>query len=585
MTFIFIVALGYFLYRLSERVEVLETKIKELGKTPGVGYEAAPAEPYVSPVEPHVAPVVSVAAPMEPMMPAPIEEVLRPIASIDPVGESAFMEWIKKDFFVKLGALLVLLPVVWFLTQLVKNGVIGPVGQVSIGLLTGVALMWFGLRRSATFPHQGGIFTVLGSTIILITVFIGREVYFLFTPLSALVVMALSVMFVSYVAILYRSPNLALASILLGAIVPFLTGAESSNTLMLFTYLTLLVLGGLWILTRMESPYLLLSTLGVVYLYSMPYLAGDAAAAELSLVAVFAFLFTLIFFLSALSSLLNRAGGKPQIAELLVAAGSALYVAIMIQGAIDASWHSLLFTAWALVFAFGSYLLFIHTKNTTAFYVYGATAMGFLAAATAAELEGPVLYIMLTLEIAALVLMAVRYLGHGQASSVAWLLIFPIIYAVDSFDSSAWSTGIFHEDFVVVTLVTTVLAVVSYSLYQAAVRENEEPSKVVLVLGVVAGMQTMAIIWLTAEAYLPSAQAIMVSLLIYLVTGLASYIEGVSRGSDVLHKIGIVLIGLVVLRLMTVDVWQMEITNRIITFLLVGVLLISTAFIKKLQNK
>ena len=76
----------------------------------------------------------------------------------------------------------------------------------------------------------------------------------------------------------------------------------------------------------------------------------------------------------------------------------------------------------------------------------------------------------------------------------------------------------------------------------------------------------------------------MVALLIYLITGLTLYIEGRSMGSQGLKIAGAALIAIVVGRLLLVEVWAMTITGRIIIFTIVGVVLISTAFIKKLNT-
>jgi len=37
-------------------------------------------------------------------------------------------------------------------------------------------------------------------------------------------------------------------------------------------------------------------------------------------------------------------------------------------------------------------------------------------------------------------------------------------------------------------------------------------------------------------------------------------------------------------RLLLIDVWQMEVAGRIVTFLLIGLVLISSGFIKKLNQ-
>jgi uncharacterized membrane protein len=68
---------------------------------------------------------------------------------------------------------------------------------------------------------------------------------------------------------------------------------------------------------------------------------------------------------------------------------------------------------------------------------------------------------------------------------------------------------------------------------------------------------------------------------VYTVLGLILFIKGRTGDRKTTLTAGGVLLGFVVLRLLLIDVWQMELFGRVVTFAAIGVLLVSTAFIKK----
>ena len=87
---------------------------------------------------------------------------------------------------------------------------------------------------------------VLGSTVILLTLFAAREMYD-FPPLTTLSVMFLSTAFVAIASVKYNRRSLALASLILAGVAPLLTNSPSNNYVALFSYLLVVTLGAIWI--------------------------------------------------------------------------------------------------------------------------------------------------------------------------------------------------------------------------------------------------------------------------------------------------------------------------------------------------
>ena len=179
--------------RLENRVEQLEKETR----TASVHSSSAPVPPAPGTVPP-----------------PPHAEVLTTPAGVQyhqtsPPQHNPFAEWVKEDFMVKLGAFLLLLALGWFVSYAFANDWIGPVGRITLGLLIGVAFLCAGVWRIKKYIHQGGIFTVLGATTVLLTIFAARELYDFFTPLSALALMFGTVVFVAFVSVRYNSQALA----------------------------------------------------------------------------------------------------------------------------------------------------------------------------------------------------------------------------------------------------------------------------------------------------------------------------------------------------------------------------------------
>ena len=78
--------------------------------------------------------------------------------------------------------------------------------------------------------------------------------------------------------------------------------------------------------------------------------------------------------------------------------------------------------------------------------------------------------------------------------------------------------------------------------------------------------------------------AIIIALTIYTIIGLYFYLTGVFKNISVFKVAGGILLGLVILRLFPLA-WELELVGRVIVFALIGILLMSTAFIGKINSK
>lgn len=553
-----------------KRIDDLESRLRHLE-------EGRPVAPR---------PTASAAAAVQPTA-TPTPQYRTPVAPLSndyPQGEPGFdvFSWLAQDFLVKLGAFLLLLAFGWFVSYAFMNDWIGPAGRIALGLLAGSAFLAVGVWRIEQYRHQGGIFTVLGSATVLLTVFAAREIYDFFTPATALAIMFLSVVFVTFVAVRYQSQALALSGLVLGAIAPFFTNADP-NVVSLFSYALVLVLGSLWVQRWLGAVGLSIAAFLIVVAYGLPYLIG-LSANDQTMALLFAFVFTMIFFVSNTISILLRPDADARYVQTLLAAGTGLYLIAWVYAAADPVWHSLLFVMWMLVFAVGAFTVYLRTGHVAPFYIYGAISIGLLAAATAAELSGPFLTIAYCVQILALMAVTTLYVREKEVvSKIAWLFAGPILLSFGHIASRSWSDGFLHADFfALITLLFTLLAAGQIIIELRAPEEANKNDDATALL-IAAAVYGVVIVWLTTHSIFSDGVATTVSLFVYTIAGLIAYFHGRNIGRDIISQCGVVMLTLVVARLLLVDVWSMELVGKIITFFGVGILLISTAFIRRRQ--
>lgn len=493
-----------------------------------------------------------------------------------------FVDWLKEDWLMKLGALLLLIGFGWFATYAFLNNWIGPFGRIALGIIAGSLILALGWWRIQKYLHQGGVFIVLGSTTILLTIFAAREIYNFFTPMSALAVMFLSTAFVAYASVKYNSRSLSLSSLVLAGLAPLLTNSPATDYIGLFSYLLVVILGAVWIVKITGQRELTAAALILVSFYSAPHLIGFTSS-DKGLLLIFAYAFAAVFFLTNSFGLL-KLQGKDILPDLYIAVFNGLFLLAWITGAAEDEWKSLIIVSWMTVFSVGAFMIMKITGRREPFYIYSCVGIAMLAAATAAELDGAALTIAFTIESAVIAYLAYYFLHDARiALRTCLLLIGPMLMSLGSLSSYSWRIRVFNEDFFVLLTVSAAVSSLGYFFYlrsraDGAAGEVRQFSSALMVLG---SIWAYILLWLSLHSAIPKNNdaATMICLIIYTLIGLSAYYIGVMRDGKVLKLYGGIMLGFVVGRMLLVEVWNMELTGKIITFFAIGTLLTGTAFL------
>jgi hypothetical protein len=577
MLFIVLSVVVILFWILNNKLNNLERRINFLSQSSprGIGSQVSPDDVSVSPVTP----IPSRSASMYG------NQYIDNNIQNEKELPNKFIEWIKEDFLVKVGGLLIIIAIGWFVSYAFANNWIGPVGRITLGLLLGVSIMSFGVWRMNHYKEQGGVFTAIGGAIIIMSLFAAREIYDFFTPASALGLMFLTVVFMALASVRYNLQSLAFATLILGSLAPVLTNSPSPDAAGLFSYLMVLTLGTLWVVYQTGWTKFTLASLLVTSLYSLPFLFDSSA--DQGVVMMFTFTFVGIYFIANLVSLIRRRENSSEHlpTHIVTAIITAVFLFFWIESTAVQEWKSLLYVTWALVFSVGAYLVYVYTANRVAFYLYGAVALGLIGIATAAELDGPALTIAFILEISLLIFVAGRLKATADTMEhLLLLMILPFALSLESLVSSDWRDAVMHGDFAVLLLAFLAFASLGLLVQDYRPEENHQLNGGSRILLSVAGFYGVSLVWLITHAVMVYDTATTVSLIIYTVLGLVFYALGKRAHLSYLQSIGGVLIGGVIFRLLLIDVWGMELEGRIITFLIIGALLISTAFMGKKQK-
>lgn len=510
-------------------------------------------------------------------------EVGVPIAKTTEIEQpslfDAFGRWVKEDWLMKLGALLLLIGFGWLVRYAFLNNWVGPAGRITLGIVCGVLFLACGWWRIQKFVSQGSVFLALGSGIVLLSIFGARFLYDFFTPFSALLVMFLSVVFVALASVRFRVRSLSLVSLALCGVVPLLTHAPTVDYVGLFFYLLVVVIGATWIVALTGWRILTPASLLLVSFYSAQHFTGFISK-DNDVLLLFAYAFTAVFFLTHVLGSIHSSEEDPK-ADAITAGGIGFFLLAWVMSSAPAEWQSLILVAWMIVFSVGAFFIFKTTAKRVPFFSYAAVSVMLLASATALELDGAWLTIAYIIESACVSLVIYTALRDTKlALHSTWLLIGPAILSLQSINAKEWRYEVLHEHFFVLLLFGSVLC--GLGMFFARRTEEERvtdhiESALLLIFG---SIYYYALLWLSLHAGLQNDDtAVMIALAVYTIVGIVCYFYRETDQSNHLRAYGGVLLGLVVARLLMVDVWNMALTGRITTFFLIGILLISTAFL------
>ena len=322
-----------------------------------------PAPAYTPPPPPAPAPAPAFAReekevpPAEPSLQEKTARALRRIWNwiiINEEFQPAGVSWefaVATTWLVRLGAIILVTGIGFFLKYSIDHGFIGPHARVLLSTFTGIAMVAVGTRLLGKTYHLLGQGLLGGGFAVLyFSCFASYSFYHLIGPLPAFALMALVTACAGLFAVRFNSLLVAVLGILGGYSTPLLLSTGEKNFPGLFGYLLLLGVGVLGISRRRQWP--LLNYLAMLLTYGLATLAMASDYTSEDFLSVMPFLVGFFLLFTAAMFLYNLVSGeKATLLEILgtMANGAAFFT--LGHGAISTSYSSRAVAVLALALA------------------------------------------------------------------------------------------------------------------------------------------------------------------------------------------------------------------------------------------
>lgn len=152
-------------------------------------------------------------------------------------------EIIGGNWLQKIGVLMVMIGVSYFLKYSFEQGWIGPVAQVSIGIVIGFLFLGAGEFFEKKYTTWAHILTGAGIGILYFSLFAARDRFGLFSDVTTFISMIPVTLGAGYLSIRYNSLPLAIIGIVGGFLAPILMGSTNPNHILNVSYSLILSLG------------------------------------------------------------------------------------------------------------------------------------------------------------------------------------------------------------------------------------------------------------------------------------------------------------------------------------------------------
>jgi uncharacterized membrane protein len=576
-------------YRMEQRLQMAVP-----APAPSAPVRAEPATAVPLPVSPQQT------APPPPIPPRP--SIAAPVRSQANLESRIGSHWLNR-----IGIAALLIGVSYFLKFAFDNNWIGPAGQISIGLVAGIAIViWSERFRAKNYKAFSYSLKAVGIGTLYLSLWAAFHVYSLIPSSVAFAMMLVVTAATSVMALSQDAQILAAFALVGGFSTPLLLSTGENREVALFTYVAILDVATLVLVAfRPWRRLLVMSYVGTLILYLGWYWTFYNRG-PLELTLAYASLFFAIFAIAPLITL-QPDGEHPILAAIpavlaFVNAGVYFleaYAMIQEVNKVNMAWFAL---ALAAVYIFLSRLL--HARKMAAgtseilYYLHLALAIGFITVAIPIRLDAHWITIGWFIEAGVLLWIANRIDSDFLNAFALGALVLGVtrLLALDNFHTTQL---IFNLRMATFGVAVAVLGAVAWF----GAKREDETARTISAMAVVA-LNVLALIALSREvsdyylrqmagvrstghqwrgAYLDYhnleiARDFTYSAL-WMAYGAMLMIVGFVRRSAFVRWQALILIAVTIVKVFVYDVSQLDRAYRIVSFIVLGALLLAISFV------
>ena len=539
---------------------------------------------------PSLAPSLSKQPPPPPFKPSPQPYVLSP-----------FSLWLKENWLVSIGILLIILAIGWFISYAFVNDWIGETARVFSGFISGAIIYSIGLWLLRKQPKGGQALIILGEVIAITAFFAGHQFYAILPTFHTFLLMLAIVSLTAIIAIKNNLEGLGLSSITFAAIIPMLLNADSSNTIFLMLYVLIIDAAALWMWAMRGWG----TTFHIAWLATFTYSFSLMTIDEPLSANFFLWAFYLIFFLPIAFPIYKKKLPSLPLKGTFIFLTLTFAFIFWIENLTPFPWNAISYLTASLLWTALGYSMAkdwnqIEPKSSTIKYIFG-TIIGFSAfvllfMATSLFTHylflSPVSFdaniLLFFIETAAAISIGYFILQSSVVSTyLSLFFIIPLIIIWDNPLSFLYSSFLSLKFVILCTaLVSLFVAAKINQKAQSHSRGSQFQELILGLLWIMTSIFAMVFVWSICHQIFPTDSiARGIALVIYIIAAETLIYIGNLKQLKNLRIGGGAIILFVVFRLIGEEVWQMPIVVRTVTFIVIGLLLIGTAFFDKKSKK
>ena len=494
------------------------------------------------------------------------------------------------NWLLRIGIVVVLAGVAFFLKYSIEKGLMGPLGRVALSLAAGLGLIVFGVRLLFKKYHLlGQGLTGAGFVTLYFAFYAASDMYHLMPNAAAFALMACVTLAAGLLAVTYQSLLIALLGVVGGYATPVMMGGSGANDLFFFGYVLLLGCGVLGISLVRRWP--VLNVLGMLASYGLAFLFCEHHHASAQLVRDLIFLSAvhLLYLLSVIVLHIRKR----------LATGAIEWAALFLNAGIYWTWTFMLFkpifgkegTGLVSLAVAAVYVALVYACLTRGLLdkalitLFIGLAAVFLAMSPMLMLSGGWLTMAWCLQALAMLWLSHRtgqtFLGKAAA----------VLFALACVRGMTWDLERLYDHQRPWTLKGLAfwkaagIRVLAYGVLPATLTAAWRIKRTQAWTGKVLGLVLVQIwLYLTLESgviarvYAPGFRGGAVTL-VWTLFAFALLFAGIRARGKWLRWCGLALFGLAVCKLLGSDLAGLDTLYRIVAFISVGVLLVMGSFV------
>jgi uncharacterized membrane protein len=246
-----------------------------------------------------------------------------------PKGKSDIEKFIGENLINKIGIAITIIGVAIGAKYSIDNDLISPLSRIVLAYLAGIGLLGFGMKLKEKYESYSAVLVSGAIAILYFVTYLAYSLYELFPQALAFILMLIFTVFTVFAAINYNKQVIAHIGLVGAYAVPFLLSDGSGKVGVLFTYMTIINLGILFIAFKKYWKALQYSSFTITWLIFLSWFIGKYQGEEhLVLGTSFLIIFFGIFYLLFLAYKLVRKENFNKGNSLLLLSNSFIFYGI-----------------------------------------------------------------------------------------------------------------------------------------------------------------------------------------------------------------------------------------------------------------